>query len=140
MKFTSTIISLAALFSVASAVDVRYDPYYDNCETSLDAVACSNGPNGLLTKGFTTFGSLPSFPYIGAAQAVECWDSPECGSCWEISYMGKCVFVTIIDHTADGFSLSLEAVNALTDGHAEECGVIDAEAKQVDPIQCEMMH
>ena len=136
MKFTSTIVSLAALFSVASAVHVRYDEDYDNPIISLDAGACSNGANGLLTKGYTTFGSLPSFPNIGAAQAVEDWNSPECGSCWEISYKGKSVFVTIVDHTADGFNLSLKAVNTLTDGDAEEFGVVDAKATQVDPIHC----
>ena len=136
MKFTSIIVSLTALFSVASAVDVRYDEDYDNPKISLDAGVCSNGANGLLTKKYTTFGSLPSFPNIGAAQAVGVWNSPECGSCWKISYKGKSVIVTIVDHTADGFNLSLEAVNTLTDGNAEEYGVIDAKATQVDPIHC----
>ncbi|KAH9022613.1 hypothetical protein EDB84DRAFT_494826 [Lactarius hengduanensis] len=65
MKFTSTIVSFAALFSVALAVDVRYDTAYDNAQASLTTVACSDGTNGLLTKNFTTFGSLPSFPNIG---------------------------------------------------------------------------
>ncbi|KAF8577426.1 hypothetical protein K439DRAFT_1639753 [Ramaria rubella] len=32
---------------------------------SLSIVACSNGVNGLLTKGFTTFDSLPTFTNIG---------------------------------------------------------------------------
>lgn len=136
MKLTSAIISLVALFSVASAVDVRYDPQYDNSEISLSAVTCSNGANGLLTKKYTTFGSLPSFPNIGAAKAVGGWNSPECGSCWQISYEGKSVNVIVVDHTGDGFNLSLEAVNALTDGHAEDFGVVHAQAKQVDKSLC----
>ena len=139
MKLTSIIISLVALFSVASAVNVvnvRYDPQYDNSEISLSAVTCSDGANGLLTKKYSTFGSLPSFPNIGAAKAIGGWNSPECGSCWQISYKGKSVNVIVVDHTGDGFNLSLEAVNALTDGHAEEFGVVHAQAKQVNKSHC----
>lgn len=136
MKFTSTIISFAALFSVASAVNVRYDTAYDNAQASLSTVACSDGSNGLLTKNFTTFGSLPSFPNIGAAQAVGGWNSPACGSCWTISFGGKSINVIAVDHAGDGFNLSLEAMNTLTNGHAQELGVINAQATQVDPSQC----
>jgi hypothetical protein len=136
MKLTSTIISFVALFSVASAVHVRYDDEYDNPKISLDAGACSNGPNGLLTKNYETFGSLPTFPNIAAAQAVEGWNSPECGSCWRIKFEGKSVVVTVVDHAADGFNLSLEAMNKLTHGHAKEYGVIDAEATQIDESYC----
>ncbi|KAH8991580.1 Cerato-platanin [Lactarius akahatsu] len=136
MKFTSTIISFAALFSVASAVNVRYDTAYDNAQGSLSTVACSDGSNGLLTKNFTTFGSLPSFPNIGAAQAVGGWNSPACGSCWTISFGGKSINVIAVDHAGDGFNLSLEAMNTLTNGHAQELGVINAQATQVDPSQC----
>ncbi|KAH9026150.1 Cerato-platanin [Lactarius hengduanensis] len=136
MKFTSTIVSFAALFSVALAVDVRYDTAYDNAQASLTTVACSDGTNGLLTKNFTTFGSLPSFPNIGAAQAVGGWNSPACGSCWKISFGGKSINVIAVDHAGDGFNLSLEAMNTLTNGHAQELGVINAQATQVDPSQC----
>ncbi|KAH9036135.1 hypothetical protein EDB85DRAFT_2273817 [Lactarius pseudohatsudake] len=55
MKLTSTIISLAAFFSVASADNVRFNTFYDNPQTLLNNVACSNGNNGLVTKGFPTF-------------------------------------------------------------------------------------
>lgn len=44
--------------------------------------------------------------------------------------------MTAIDHDGDGFNLSLEAVNTLTDGNAEEFGVIDAEATQIDKKYC----
>ncbi|KAH9165798.1 immunomodulatory protein [Lactarius sanguifluus] len=136
MKFTSTIISFAALVSVASAINVRYDTAYDNAQASLSTVACSDGANGLLTKNFTTFGSLPSFPNIGAAQAVGGWNSSACGSCWKISFGGESINVIAVDHAGDGFNLSLEAMNTLTNGHAQELGVINAQATQVDPSQC----
>lgn len=136
MKLISIITPLVAIFSVASAVDVRYDTTYDNPQGSLSTVACSDGSNGLLTKGYTTFSSLPSYPNITAAQAIPGWNSAECGSCWQISYQGETVNVTAIDHAGDGFNLSLEAMNSVTNGNAEEYGVIDAEATQIDPVYC----
>ena len=58
------VISLAALLATAASVfalpapaatsgsaTVSYDQVYDNKSGSLDTVACSNGPNGLETKG-----------------------------------------------------------------------------------------
>jgi hypothetical protein len=72
---------------------------------------------------FTTFGSLPTFPNISAADAIAGWNSPQCGTCWKITYKGKSVTVIAIDH-ADGFNLSLEALNKLTNGQAEQLGVI----------------
>lgn len=136
MKFTSTIISLAALFSVASADIVRYNTFYDNPGTSLNDVACSNGDNGLVTKGFATFGSLPSFPAIGGVFAVSGWNSPECGSCWELTYNGKSIYVTAIDTISDGFDISLEAMNILTSNQAQQLDSIDAYAKQVGACFC----
>ncbi|KAI0258612.1 Cerato-platanin [Gloeopeniophorella convolvens] len=136
MKFTSAIVALAAFVSAAAATNIRYDETYDNPSGSLATVSCSNGANGLLTKGFTDFQSLPSFPNIGAAQAIAGFNSPACGSCWQITYKGKSIFVTAIDHAGDGFNLSLEAMNTLTDGNAVELGVVDATAKQVAASKC----
>ena len=58
------VITLAALLATAASVfalpapaatsgsaTVSYDQVYDNKSGSLDTVACSNGPNGLETKG-----------------------------------------------------------------------------------------
>ncbi|KAI9452945.1 Cerato-platanin [Lactarius psammicola] len=109
MKLISTIIPLVALFSVASAVNVRYDTAYDNSQASL-------------STGFTTFGSLPSFPNIGAAQAIGGWNSTACGSCWKISFGGQSINVIAVDHAGDGFNLSLEAMDTLTNGRAKEFG------------------
>lgn len=41
----------------------------------MDSVACSDGANGLETKGYSTLGSLPNFPYVGGAPAVTGWNS-----------------------------------------------------------------
>ncbi|KAI0263762.1 Cerato-platanin [Gloeopeniophorella convolvens] len=136
MKFTSSIVALVAFFSVASATDVRFDQTYDNASGSLATVACSDGANGLLTKGFTTFGSLPSFPNIGAAQAVGGFNSAACGTCWQLTFNGKSIFVTAIDHAGDGFNIALEAMNTLTNGQAEFLGVVNVTSKQVAASNC----
>ena len=136
MKFTSTIISLAALFSVASADVVRFNTFYDNASTSLNNVACSNGDNGLVTKGFPTFGSLPSFPSIGGVSAVKGWNSPECGSCWQLTYAGNTIYVTAVDTISDGFDISLAGMNLLTNGQAQQLDTVNAQATQVDESFC----
>jgi len=123
-------------FSVASADKVRYNTYYDNPQTSLNNVACSNGANGLITKGFTTFDSLPTFPDIGGVSAIKGWNSPLCGSCWKLTYKGNWIHVIGIDTISDGFDISLKAMNYLTDGKAQQLDVVDAQATQVDKSFC----
>ena len=90
-------LSTLAIFCAISLVNgfassSTYDNTYDNGTNSLAIVACSNGENGLLTKGFTTFDSLPNFPYIGGAPAVAGWNSPNCGTCWALTYKGKTIY------------------------------------------------
>lgn len=140
MKLTSTVISVAVAASVM-ADSVRYDPVYDQKTGSLSSVACSNGPHGLLTRGYKTFGDLPGFPYIGGAAAVTGWNSAKCGSCWELTFTKadgskKSINVTAVDYTASGFNIALTAMNDLTGGHAVEYGVVDVTSKEVDSTGC----
>ncbi|RXW17132.1 hypothetical protein EST38_g8717 [Candolleomyces aberdarensis] len=63
---------------------------YDNSlcvDRSLTGVSCSNGENGLITKGYTTLGSLPNFPALGGFPGVV-WNSTNCGACYELRYAG----------------------------------------------------
>jgi len=138
MKFAFTILSLAALFSVASALVevVRFNQIYDDPSLSLNDVACSNGPNGLVSEGFDTLGDLPTFPAVGGVFAVGGWGSPECGSCWRLRYNGNEIFVTAIDTIWDGFDISLAAMNDLTSGNAVALDSIDAHARQVNRFHC----
>ncbi|EPQ57828.1 Cerato-platanin [Gloeophyllum trabeum ATCC 11539] len=139
MKFISTFVALAAVFlPLTKAVTVSYDQTYDNSGQSLNTVACSNGPNGLLSKypWLSTFGSIPDFPYIGGAAAVAGWNSAQCGTCWQLTYNGKTITVLAIDHTDNGFNIALEAMNDLTDNQAEFLGRVDATVTQVDVSQC----
>ena len=133
MKFFAVTLALVA---AAVATDIRFDATYDNAGQSLSTVSCSDGANGLLTKGFTTFGSLPTFPNIGAAQAIAGWNSAACGSCWKISYKGKSITVTAVDHAGDGFNLAEMALNTLTNGQAVALGEISATAVEVDASEC----
>lgn len=139
MHFTSALAAVALFVSTAlaqSQVNVAYDETYDNSSQSLSTTSCSDGTNGLLTKGYTTFGSLPDFPYIGAAAAVTGWNSDACGTCWQLTYNGNTINVLAVDHAGDGFNLSLEALNVLTDYQAQSLGHVTATATQVDSSVC----
>ncbi|KAH7885284.1 Cerato-platanin [Phlebopus sp. FC_14] len=143
MKSTA-ILALFAAFALpafADTVQVTYNTIYDDPSNSLSITACSNGANGLLTKGYTTFDSLPNFPYIGGIPGLT-WNSTECGSCWELTYTEASGATNTINVLAvDGawtFNLSLEAMNALTGGIAVEKGTVTATAAKVDPSVCGM--
>ena len=84
---------------------------------------------------FPTFGSLPNFPDIGGAAAIG-FNSPECGSCWELTYNGTSINILAIDHADSGFNIALGAFNMLTDGNGVSVGRINAQAQQVDASQC----
>lgn len=133
MKFISIVTLLAAPFAV-SATRISWDSVYDNPNQSLAVVACSNGLNGMLTKGYRVFGDLPTFPNIGGSSAVAGWNSSNCGpfrfvefdtvtapladcitgTCWNVTYQGEAIAVTVIDYAGDGYNLSEEAMNTLT--------------------------
>jgi hypothetical protein len=135
------LVSLLTFPALALATTVSWDIAYDNSAASLSTVACSDGQNGLITRGFTTLGSLPQFPHIGAAAVVEDYDSPNCGTCWTITFQGangqtNSINVLAIDHTDDGFTLSQAAMDELTGGLSEELGRIDAQAVGVDAASC----
>jgi len=141
MQFTILTTALALLFAPAvfgqSTVTVSYDESYDVSTASLNTVACSDGPEGLESYGYTTFGTLPDFPYIGGAGAVSGWGSAECGTCWELEYDGYTINVLAIDHAGTGtFNIALEAMNALTNNQATFLGRVTATATQVDASVC----
>ena len=129
-----TIISL--IISAAAAITVSYDNGYDDASRSLTTVACSDGTNGLLTKGFTTQGSLPSFPHIGGASTIAGYNSPACGTCYSLTYNGKSINVIVIDHAAEGFNIAQAALDELTNGQSVALGRIDAQDAELPPSAC----
>lgn len=136
MKLLPFIILLATILPVARSVAVRYDPEYDNRNVSLTAVACSDGKNGLITKGYKTFGDLPNFPYIGASNVVKGYNSASCGSCWELTTTTNTIYVIAIDRAGDGFNIAGMALEQLGGQEAIEAGKINAAAKRVAGSNC----
>jgi len=144
MKSTTVFVALAtfALHALAldGPVDVTYSTIYDNPDTPLSMTACSNGDYGLQTKGFETLGDLPTFPFVGGMPGLT-WNSPSCGSCWQLSYTSETTNNTVNVTAVDGawsFNLSQEAMDALTGGIAVEKGTVTAVATEVDPSVCGM--
>ena len=138
MKLFTTLTSLFLLVSstMAAVATISFDEFYDNASEPLTSVECSDGPYGLMTKGFTTFGSLPSFPGIGGTEFIPGYGSPNCGSCWKLTYQGRSITVLAIDHARTGFTISLAAMDELTGGQAVSLGRINADATRVSPAQC----
>ncbi|KAJ7890482.1 snodprot1 [Mycena olivaceomarginata] len=138
MQLSASFTPLLLFATAAFADTVSYDKIYDNRATSLSAVACSNGANGLETK-FPTFGSLPKFPFIGGVGAVEGWDSANCGTCWQLTYAAtkKTINVLAVDHAAPGtFNIALQAMDVLTNNRSVELGRVPVTSKQVAASVC----
>ncbi|KAM5439814.1 hypothetical protein MferCBS31731_004224 [Microsporum ferrugineum] len=142
MKFTipatlGLMVSLSSAAAITSTVTLSYDPKYDNAGLSLTQVACSDGINGLITKGFTTAGSLPNFPNIGGSFAVEGYNSANCGKCFKVTWpvLNKSIFVTSIDR-ATGFNIAKAGMDALTNNQAEHLGRIDVTFEEASPASC----
>lgn len=77
MQFSLLSLLLAATTTV-SAIRVSYDEGYDDPSRSLTSVACSDGPNGLITThGFQTQGQIPGFPNIGGSFEIAGWGSAQ---------------------------------------------------------------
>ncbi|KAF2678142.1 Asp f 13-like protein [Lentithecium fluviatile CBS 122367] len=140
MKFSTAIFAAAAGFaSLSSAITVSYDTGYDDKSRSLTAVSCSDGANGLITRyGWQTQGAIPTYPYIGGYQGIAGWNSPQCGTCYSVTYNGKTIYVLAIDHTAAGFNLAKAAMDALTNGQAAQLGRVDAQYVQVANSNCKI--
>ncbi|KAF1847496.1 Asp f 13-like protein [Cucurbitaria berberidis CBS 394.84] len=138
MKFSSAVSAAALGFaSLSSAITVSYDTGYDDAGRSLNSVSCSDGSNGLITKhGWQTQGNVAGFPRIGGYQGIAGWNSPQCGTCYGITYNGKTVYVLAVDYTGSGFNLAKAAMDDLTNGQAAQLGRIEAQFQQVDVNRC----
>jgi hypothetical protein len=114
-----------------------FDTTFDNPTGSLNNVACSNGANGLVTQ-FPTFGTIPTFPFIGGAFDVA-WNSPNCGDCWSITNPanGASIYMTAVDTAGAGFNMGTVAFETLngTPGQIGQ-GVLDVVATKVPRAFC----
>ncbi|KAG6327451.1 hypothetical protein ID866_11638 [Astraeus odoratus] len=140
MKFLYALVPLltAALpaFSQTTTQTLSYDPVYDNPSQSLDILACSNGSNGLESKGYATLGELPNFPYVGGVYTVTGWNSPACGTCYNATYGTTTISILAVDVSLQGFNVAEEAMNALTGGQAVQLGRINVQSMPVAASYC----
>ncbi|KAF1834892.1 Cerato-platanin-domain-containing protein [Decorospora gaudefroyi] len=133
MKFSTAISAAALTFtSLTSAITVSYDTGYDDASRPLTSLACSDGPNGLITRyGWKTQGAITGYPYIGGYMGVEGWNSAQCGTCYGVTFKGKTVYVLAVDYTRDGFNLAKAAMDELTGNQAEFLGRVEASYAKV---------
>ena len=140
MKFASlaaAALPLAPAFAQTTPLTLTYDPRFDDASLPMTDVACSDGPNGFITKGLDTLGSLTPFPNVGGVYTVTGWDSPECGTCYEVTYGGDSMIqILAVDTAPAGFTVSKEAMDALTGGQANILGRVDVMSVQVDAAAC----
>jgi len=116
---------------------VTYSTAYDVGKSSLATVACSDGKNGLLRQGYTTFDSLPRFPYIGGAHDIPGWNSSLCGSCWNLDYKGKTVIIQAVDASpGQGFNIAKQAMDELTNGEGIHLGSVEVTYTRLDAGYC----
>lgn len=117
----------------AAQYKVTYDPSFDNPVGSMDSVACSDGRYGLAAR-FAMFREIPTFSNIGGAFDIA-WNSPNCGSCWQLTNTANNLSITIttIDTAGHGFNIAESAFEYLNGGDVGE-GILQAEAHKV-PIQ-----
>ena len=140
MKLVNAFAFFVILLTSVSALTASYDTAYDDPKRSLSSVSCSDGPNGLLTRNFTTLGSLPKYPYVGGAPAVTGWNSPGCGTCWTITYTNadktaKSINLLAIDHSSN-YNMPTAAMNELTDGQATFLGRVPVTDTEVPASVC----
>jgi hypothetical protein len=134
MKFTSVILSLAALFSVASAgptpspndATLTYNAKYDSLNSASDIV-CTNVDTITITN---TKRSSPIV--IGGASP----DSPfSCGACLQVTLEEVDVFITVID---DG-STDIDIIEVSSDVITEFIAVTDDQTEDIETVTIDVV-
>jgi hypothetical protein len=137
MKLSILSLTFLPLLALAqNTATVSYDTVYDNPNLDLLTTSCSDGGNGLVTKGYRHAKDLPSFPNIGGAFSIPSWNSPNCGKCYGITFEGVTIYVTAMDTSVKGFNLSKKAMNTLTKGRAEAVGRVNAQYFPAQRSRC----
>ena len=134
----SLAILSAAVLPCLGTSKVTYDATYDNPNWPLSGTACSNGVNGLEAK-WPTLGKIPNFPFVGGIPGLS-WNSPLCGTCWQLSYVapnGTTVTTTItaVDSSQD-FNIGKTAFTAWAGSSGIAAGSVIATATQVAASKC----
>ncbi|KAI9324777.1 Cerato-platanin-domain-containing protein [Zopfochytrium polystomum] len=119
---TATASPAAAPLSRRDQVSVAYDNNYSKATNlPLASFACSDGANGLLTKGYTNIASLKA--YASATPATP------------VTYGGRSINVVAVD-VGNSFVMGQDAMDALTGGQAVALGRVQANAVEVAASVC----
>jgi hypothetical protein len=141
LQLLATLLASTLLVLGQSVQSVAYDEVYDEASRSLNTVACSGAGGGPLAR-YPTLGAVPSFPRVGGAFAVSGYGSPECGTCWSLTYAPRggaptrTVLVVLVDSASAGFAISRAAMDILTGGLAVQLGRVNALAVKVPSRLC----
>ncbi|KAI9573687.1 Cerato-platanin [Boletus coccyginus] len=134
------ILSAAVLPCLAQGgtVKVVYDATYDNPSWPLSGTACSNGANGLQSK-WPTLGVIPKFPNVGGIPGLT-WNSPLCGTCWQLKYVGpngatSTINIVAVD-AAGTFNIAKSAFTTWAGSAGVAAGSVTATAVQVPGSSC----
>ncbi|KAI6097811.1 Cerato-platanin [Pisolithus sp. B1] len=130
--------SLSVPVLAQMTTSLAYDAIYGDANLPLSRLACSDGSNGLESKGYTTLGSFSNFPYLGGAPTVADWNDPSCGKCYAVTYGKNTIKVIALDVSKDGFTVSPQAMDTLTDGQANALGRVEVTAAEVPASECSL--
>lgn len=73
MQFLALLAFIPAVIPVVLAGEpstLAWDPVYSNPSLSTLQTECSDGENGLYTKGYHTIGALPSYPRVATVPDI----------------------------------------------------------------------
>lgn len=127
--------SLAFAANSTETTTATFDTAYDDSTLSLSTVSCSNGENGLVTKGYNTIGDLPTQDVAGSL-TIKGWNDANCGACYSLSYKNETVYVVAIDAAIGEFNVALKVLDKLTHGHGQEFGSVTVDYEEVDGSKC----
>jgi len=128
----------ASAFAQTTATTASYDVTYDTASLSTLSIACSDGTNGLNSKGYETLGSVPGFSLVGAIETIAGWNSPNCGKCYQVTYTatGASIYMTAVDRATSGIVLSLAALDVLTGNNGKALGRVDVTYVETAATNC----
>lgn len=136
MRVLAVLAAVALPVVLAVKGTFSYDKTYDKRTLSTLRLACSDGSRGLYTKGIKTIEKLKTYPFVGGAPSISGWNSPNCGSCYKMTYNGQIFTYTAIDKSEKFFNMPFNAMNRLTHGQAAQKGVVNVTYAEVSPAQC----
>lgn len=117
-------------------ITVTYDPIYDELSRPLSEMACWDKDTGLGDDHGKHIQANVPCSMIIAIDTISSPKSAGCMSCWILEYEDRARPFLALDHADSGFVVSLGGMNSLTAGKAERLGRIDANATEVELLNC----